>query len=425
MGELATLEPGHYLVSGYAKVVVSKGYALITGGRFSEGSEVVVTEYRAVALEVPEGCTVSVARGEAKRLEKPSIPPEWGELAQSISRRREAVVLVFGDVDVGKTYFATYLVNKLLEAGARVAVVDSDIGQSDIGPPATVGMGFLGKPTALMCQIPLASAYFVGSTSPAGHLLPMVLGTKKMVDEARRSADAVVVDTTGMVRGGPARALKLYKVEAVDPQLVVGIQMGGELEHILRQVEALGYEVARLPPSHELRRRGRVDRRAIRASAFQQYFSSRGLRSAEVSLDEAKLVGSFLGTGVPASEEVVKAVAASLGGKVMYCETSADCLVAIAEVASVSRQKLQRLMEVYGVVKVLRRGFEKGLLVGLLGEGGGLLDIGILRELDFSGKKALVDTPLRDVSGVRAIKIGSVRLGKRFEEVERIPLGYV
>ena len=52
--------------------------------------------------------------------------------------------LVLGASDTGKTTLVETLAGKLAEAGP-VAVVDADIGQSHIGPPATVGWAMAGK----------------------------------------------------------------------------------------------------------------------------------------------------------------------------------------------------------------------------------------------------------------------------------------
>lgn len=44
--------------------------------------------------------------------------------------------------------------------------------------------------------------WFLGATSPIGHLLEIVVGTKKMADKALNSgADVVIVNTSGLILG--------------------------------------------------------------------------------------------------------------------------------------------------------------------------------------------------------------------------------
>ena len=82
-----------------------------------------------------------------------------------------------------------------------VGVVDADLGQSDIGPPTTVGLGRLCPPVERLADAEVLGLYFVGSTSPQGHLLPTVLGTRMMTEKALRlGLDRVIVDTSGLVK---------------------------------------------------------------------------------------------------------------------------------------------------------------------------------------------------------------------------------
>lgn len=278
-----------------------------------------------------------------------------------------------------------------------------------------------------MEEVPVLSAYFVGSTSPAGHLLPMVVGTAKLVNQAKGLSDVVLIDTPGMVYGGPARAYQLYAVEALSPDVVVALQRGGELEHLTRQLKALGHEVVELPASAWVRQRDRGDRRALRERAFYNYFSKRGVVNHILSLDKVTVVGSFMGSGRVASQEVVSVVEAMAGSRVEYCELSQDSVVIVLEDRPSSRDFYSSVREVFKdrAVRAVVKGFERGLVVGLMSEKGEFLDVGVLKGLDFKGRRATVVTPLKSVEGVRALKLGCVRLGEEYQEVEKLEPGFV
>ncbi|MEM4699777.1 MAG: Clp1/GlmU family protein [Candidatus Nezhaarchaeales archaeon] len=406
-----------YVLEGPLKARVLRGEAEVCGARLGEGEELVVVAGRATVLEALTDLRLEVRAGAGSRVERsPStIPGEWRSLAEELRGARGAVMVV-GSVDVGKTFLSTYLANRLLQDGLRVAVVDSDVGQSSIGPPATIGAARLTKAHPCLLDVPMELGYFVGSTTPVGHLLPMVVGVKRLVDKMSPLADVVLIDTTGMVHGGVARALKIHKADVVRPKSILLLERGRELRPLARQLEAMGLEVRALPASPWVRPRDREERRMLRELAFQIHFKRRGVVESSIELAKAPIIGSFLSTGRRLSAEEAEA---RLGLRPLYCEEHPEGLSVVVE----DPRDLAKLREAPGVVRALRRGFEEGLLLGLLDGEGLLLEVGVLRRLDLERGLARVATPLRDLSKVRALKLGSVRLGSSFEEVERLPPG--
>ena len=89
---------------------------------------------------------------------KLDVPPEWGAAASEIFERSLRTVLVIGGSAVGKSSFCRYLTEVLLARQAEVAFVDADIGQSNIGPPATVTLGYPVAPINFRpCRLPLTT----------------------------------------------------------------------------------------------------------------------------------------------------------------------------------------------------------------------------------------------------------------------------
>lgn len=176
---------------------------------------------------------------------------------------------VVGGVDTGKTSFANRLARAALEAGYETAIVDADLGQSTIGPPTTVGLKLLGSVADLEAGSSTGSEHrpdamaFVGSVSPRGHFLPLVVGTAKLVMRAiELGARAIVVDTSGLVAGVAGQMLKLTKAELCRPHHVVALARGGELEPVTGVLERfLSVDVVELGVHPEIRVRS-VDERA-------------------------------------------------------------------------------------------------------------------------------------------------------------------
>lgn len=167
------------------------------------------------------------------------------------------VAVALGGMDTGKSTFCKAAATVAMRVGRSVAYLDTDVGQTTIGPPTTVGLKFIASESDLLDEniAKADSSYFVGSTSPQGHLLPLVVGAAKLAEEARRQgAEMILVDTTGLIGGTLGQILKYHKLEALRPDFVVGFQRGEELEPILGAVRrTFPVEVESLPVPEGIR----------------------------------------------------------------------------------------------------------------------------------------------------------------------------
>ncbi len=120
----------------------------------------------------PASFSVSLGAGAvAQETPKSTIPNSWtasvNELLELYSGKL-VVAMVVGGVDSGKSSFCTYLTNCLVSAKRRVAVLDEDLGQSDVGPPCTVAYAYVARPvTDLLTLNPKASALSAAVHPPA------------------------------------------------------------------------------------------------------------------------------------------------------------------------------------------------------------------------------------------------------------------
>lgn len=186
---------------------------------------------------------------------------------------RPGRVFVLGGVDSGKTTFTVQLARAGLEAGHSVAIVDADLGQSTIGPPTTVGLKVLSNVAQLDEAATPDSMAFVGATSPRGHVLPLVTGTAKLVMRAiEMGARLIIVDTSGLIDGVAGQVLKLTKAELCRPHHVVALARGGELEPITGVLERfLSLEVVSLDVHPDIRVRSVDERTAHRESRLAAF----------------------------------------------------------------------------------------------------------------------------------------------------------
>ena len=202
------------------------------------------------------------------------VNQHWEKLASRIVKPQQ-VVLVIGATDVGKSTFCRFLVDFAIHRGLKTAFVDTDVGQSQIGPPTTIGMrSFDPESSPVQFNGIADQLYFVGDLSPRGHCLEVLTGTRLMVDRARETeADFIVVDTSGYLHGAPAVKLKQHKIELIGPNHVVGIGRSSELEQITAGYDQQNWlDIHYLLPHRNVRSKSSKARRQYRKAQFDVYF---------------------------------------------------------------------------------------------------------------------------------------------------------
>jgi polynucleotide 5'-hydroxyl-kinase GRC3/NOL9 len=186
------------------------------------------------------------------------------------------VAMLIGGLDSGKSTLGRTIAAAGLEAGRPVAYLDADLGQKVVGPPTAVTLRLLRRPQdieAASLSRPDA-LYFVGSTSPQGQLLPLVVGTARLLSLALdEGAELVVVDTSGLVSGVYGQILKYHKIELLQPDVVIGLQRGEELDPLLGIVQRFfNTEVVALPVDPDVRSVSVEERARNREEAIRRYF---------------------------------------------------------------------------------------------------------------------------------------------------------
>jgi polynucleotide 5'-hydroxyl-kinase GRC3/NOL9 len=274
------------------------------------------------------------------------VPSQWTHLNVSSLR---GTLMVIGASDTGKSTLARYLYQQLCRSGVYAAYLDGDVGQSTLGLPTTMTMALPSGPgdERFDPNGPRAT-YFVGSTTPRGHMLPVVVGAYRLQQKAlAMGAEAVVVDTTGLVdpaEGG--RALKQWKIELLAPSTVIGLQREQELESIL----------------WPLRREARLHVVEWRVSphTVERSHEARAARRRDHLAD--------------------------------YLRQARPCAVSLVKMAV---YELERLAD--------------GALVAFQDAEGLTLALGVVEEADRREKTLIVRTPLPGLEGVASLRFGAAR----------------
>ncbi|MGA3110654.1 MAG: Clp1/GlmU family protein [Candidatus Bathyarchaeia archaeon] len=274
------------LVDGPASVKLVSGRVEVFGCPVKPSQKVVIREGKRLPFLALEKAVLDISLGPNAAMQEiagSSIPNSWSKPFESILafQKRPIVVLVLGKIDSGKSSYCTYLVNKLVDCKCRVAVLDGDLDQSDIGPSGTVSYAIASKPVTDLYDLKLENAYFVGVTSPITAIAKTIEGLSTLKAEILlRCLDFVVVNTDGWVEGDSAVQYKTALVKELKPDVIIGVQAADELKALIANV---GQHVFTVDLSLSLSPRTLDKRKSLREMTYARYLKDAKLQNYPVT----------------------------------------------------------------------------------------------------------------------------------------------
>jgi polynucleotide 5'-hydroxyl-kinase GRC3/NOL9 len=283
-----TVQPNKtLLVDGPASVQLITGKAEVFGNQLTDAQRILVREGKRQPFYAVEASVFNVllgANAAVQEVEGNSIPASWVKPVQTLLglEKKPAVIIVLGSSDVGKSSFCTYIINKLVETKRSVAIIDGDLGQSDIGPSACVGYSVALSPITELYNLRLRNGFFVGVTSPVKAITQTVKALSCMMIEAQaKKVDYILVSTDGFVSGEEAIKYKLSVIKELKPDVVVGIQMENELEELMSYLGGGGLMI--VEPSSAISHRKPEKRKILREMTYAKYLKKSKLHCIPIS----------------------------------------------------------------------------------------------------------------------------------------------
>jgi len=278
------------LIVGPASFELQDGRASVLGAPL-DSTRHVVTRGKQIPIEIHSLSSMKIHLGQDGSIEELSgstIPLSWREAASTLEELEEGTTVVVGGVDTGKSTLCTFLCNSLIRQGRRVALVDADIGQADLGPPTTMGGGEVTRHVTGLSRIETSERLFIGLTSPSLVQGKVIHGVKKLVALHASHNKLVVLNTDGWVTGKEAISYKVEMLDELRPELTIGIGNGSDTYRILHSVKGTTL-LAGSPDT--IKERTRVDRKELRALGYQEYLSGSSLKTFRI--DGVKLRSSL------------------------------------------------------------------------------------------------------------------------------------
>lgn len=265
------------LVRGSASVRLLSGDAEILGAPLARNRQLAVRPEKQLAVEARTDAALEIGldkKGSTFEIKGSTIPASWKMAAEAVEEMGQGRVLVVGMTDVGKSTLCAYLVNKLLLHGLRPTVVDGDIGQSDIGPPTTVGISVPTTWVTSLIDLKPGAMIFIGHTSPSKVEDRIIDALKRL--SGRIEDSLTIINSDGWVLDSDAISYKVRMIAATRPDLVVGLANGTELQPILSgsKAQSISIETAK-----EVLARSRSDRREIRTANYRRFLEGGRIRA--------------------------------------------------------------------------------------------------------------------------------------------------
>ncbi len=412
-------------ITGPAKLHVIEGELSLLGCSIHSGEDVIIKagKHYPFEAEIDAKAEVLGKETEYQIIEHPLIPMDRKNLVKKLTTLPPPLkIMILGNSDTGKTTLICYLANRLINTGSRVAVIDLDMGQQDIGPPCTITLGILKEPITHLGDIPPERMIFIGQTSPVGRVPHIVSGANDLVEHALNEADIILIDTTGWILGGAARAFKSTKIRTLKPHVIIALQQADEIYHIIKQFESSPLQIDLLSVYPNIPKRNLKTRKFLRESKFNSYFKEANSRL--FNLSDIRIENAFFHSGTQMKGEELDFIEKTLECSFIYAERAAAGIFLAKKYASFyNKNKIQILRDRYNIkeIRIVNKNDENGLVVGLLDKNLNTLGIGLIEVINYELSSIRIYTPV--MNPISKIQLGNLKITKTGQELEeKVPL---
>jgi polynucleotide 5'-hydroxyl-kinase GRC3/NOL9 len=417
-----TVEKGKTLLAeGPSSVTIISGKAEVFGSTVKAGNKIVIREGKRLPFTTQENTVFDISTGENAEIEETegsTIPSSWVTASQELQnvQTRPTVAIVLGNVDSGKTSFTTYLLNRLVKEKKKTAILDGDIGQSDVGPPCTVAYTFVRRQLTDLFNLETKQVRFIGVNSPSGIISKVINALNTLKNEIiQQNPDFVVVDTDGWIEGEDAVYYKTRLVETLCPDITFMIQQKDELAPLVNTLEKFAKVIVNSPVA--INQRDREKRKNLRELGYVKYLRNAKVQSYPLSwlrIEESEPIGL---DRIRENMKEPRKLNEMFGMKPLHVVEFRDRIsVIIGRRRWIGQENIKKVEESTGKkVMITRKGEEEGLLTGLYDPQRKFLGIGIMQEIYFKRKVLKILTP---VSGeISTVFVGKVKLDKNLREI--------
>ncbi len=412
------LDPGQIVrVMGPARARVVSGQVLVLGAIFNPGDEFAISKYRSYAIKGLVETSIEIVLDAGGSIEKPlpgeEVIDKWVSEIDSLIQKGCRRIIVVGPVDSGKTSVVALASNRSLLRGFRVGVIDADVGQADIGPPASVSASVVSKQILWLRELEADHIRFIGSITPQRNERRIVAAVVDLVSRLeRKGVDTIIVDTDGWIQGINSIEYKAEMARFINADAVIIVGDDFLYQSVKQIFSGLPCRAVFLESPKIRRERSRDERRALRSEAYRRYLTP--LYERLVDLSSVSIYGScfFSGRRVRGREEEFQKM---LRVRVLGVSETSDTYYVVTEGQPPAQAIGAAIERLEKQVYVLDKNIARGALLSIIGSDYQEKALGILKDFDLGKSVAIIATPY--TGKIKGIIFGSIRLGEDFEEL--------
>ena len=419
-------------VEGPASLLIKDGVLWVFGKEIRSRERITIPIDKTILLEVLEDTIAEVSLGEnatIDKIEDPIIPYEWRSTIENIYYDIKPLkILILGGTNTGKSLFTIHLANFYSAENEKVGVIDEDLGQSEIGPPTVIGSTLITKPITSFSQSRLYDGYFIGTIDPENVTENILVGVKILLEKIlKEDPSVVIINTDGWIFGEKARRFKINMINLLRPEVVVAIQRFNEIEHIIRPFERQKWvQIIRLLAPTILKPRSPELRKLIRESMYIRYLKD--LKIIKVNIHKIPLMFSSYASSFPLPLKFMEKIRSSLREdsfkKIEYIGMNSEELIVVINDMSIKDilNDILRSMFTDRKIKIIKKGEEHGIIVGIYDYSNKFLGIGYIDEIYYKRGIIKIRAGIRSSDTVGLICLGQLKLDEKYNERKRIKM---
>ncbi len=342
------------------------------------------------------------------------MPGDWLPIIQKI-QKHEGTVIVLGKTDSGKTSFIKLLTCFLVRRNKKIGIIDSDIGQSTLGPPATIGLSIVDKNRLKDSIIPVDYMHFIGAISPEQCIDRFLDRIYRLYTIAEKEKiDFLLIDTTGLVMGRVGQYLKGNLISKIRPSILVALQFDRELEPILSQFASQSLiHTYRIRPYPNIVERNWKDRKSRREKQFNFYF--KGSQVKEIDFSAMEMKDFNFGLSFCSDNNIAESIGQIFKLKIIFLKVIGNrAILILPNPQNIPDRntfiKIKKYLQVEQVVLIFPIWFQN-ILTSFNNSEGLSVGLGIAKRIDVVEKRSTFLAPASlSLENIVQIELGQVRI---------------
>jgi polynucleotide 5'-hydroxyl-kinase GRC3/NOL9 len=297
------------LVSGPASVRKFEGEVYCLGRKVRD-YPVIVRKGRVLPFETPKYASVKLLLGSEASYEfqtenigckiwENDVKKHVDSFGKEIKK-----ILILGGTDSGKTTLTSYLSNLATEKKLNVGIIDGDVGQADLTPPAFIGSKIIKEEIFDLRDVVADNIYPVGIINIAGFERYVIKGIIDSLNYVKDS-DLIIINTDGYVDNGGIE-YKLNLAKEVNPDLIF-VTSGNNLAKTFAEKFGNKIEVLKQPVGINKSKIIRIARREMQYSRYlvMAEKSTANLNEVKIGFLGIKFDGEYHSTIFSSYEEII------------------------------------------------------------------------------------------------------------------------